>query len=423
MNGEYMIEIVDFFNEVYLSKIKKNPELFIGVELEYPIVNSSGGPTSIQVAKDLFRFLFEELNFEILKTDSDGNPIELLTEDKDVILFEVTYNTLEFAFNKASRIQDVDSRLQYYLTHIQAFLGKYDHELQGKGINPGWKVNDYRSVAIGRYKMLMNYLSLSQQFKNMHSFPQYAGFICGNQVQIDVERETFLRVINAFNKIEAVKAYLFANSEFELLENMAISRDYFWEESMHGLLKENVGVYPFDFESEADYIAYKRQSAMFYVERKGEYYYFLPMKIDEYLAAKKVQVYTVSGESLLISPQAEDLKTHRSYHYQELTRRGTIEFRSVCTQPFDRTFAPTAFHLGLIYNLEQLEEILKKSVFYQEYGNDYKYLRKKFTAKILPQKDKEIIHQFSKDILNCAYAGLKNRGFGEEIYLESILIK
>ena len=156
-----MIEIVDFFNEVYLSKIKNKSELFIGVELEYPIVNSSGEPTSIQVAKDLFRFLFEELNFEILKTDSDGNPIELLTEDKDVILFEVTYNTLEFAFNKASRIQDVDSRLQYYLTHIQAFLGKYGHELQGKGINPGWKVNDYRPVAIGRYKMLMNYLNLS----------------------------------------------------------------------------------------------------------------------------------------------------------------------------------------------------------------------------------------------------------------------
>ncbi|HFI0175232.1 TPA: hypothetical protein ACGOSB_002006 [Streptococcus suis] len=130
-----MIEIVDFFNEVYLSKIKKNPELFIGVELEYPIVNSSGGPTSIQVAKDLFRFLFEELNFKILKTDADGNPIELLTEDKDVILFEVTYNTLEFAFNKASRIQDVDSRLQYYLTHIQAFLGKYGKKIRKLFIN------------------------------------------------------------------------------------------------------------------------------------------------------------------------------------------------------------------------------------------------------------------------------------------------
>lgn len=418
-----MREIVDFFNEVYLSKIKKNPELFIGVELENPIFNSCGGPTSIQVAKDLFRFLFEELNCKILKTDSDGNPIELLTEDKDVILFEVTYNTLEFAFNKARKIQDVDSHLQYYLTHIQAFLGKYGHELQGKGINPGWKVNDYRPVAIGRYKMLMNYLSLSQQFKNMHSFPQYAGFICGNQVQIDVERETFLRVINAFNKIEAVKAYLFANSEFELLENMAISRDYFWEKSMHGLLKENVGAYPFDFESEADYIAFMSESALFHIERDGDYYYFLPMSLKNYLSAEKIEAYTELGNSVFIKPRIEDMQTHRSYHYQELTRRGTVEFRSVCTQPFDRTFAPVAFHLGLIVNLAQLETIISNSLFYSEFGSDYKQLRKKFSSKLLSKREKDIIECFATQILNCAYSGLKSRGFGEETYLDPILLQ
>lgn len=418
-----MIEIVDFFNEVYLSKIKKNPELFIGVELEYPIVNSSGGPTSIQVAKDLFRFLFEELNCKILKTDSDGNPIELLTEDKDVILFEVTYNTLEFAFNKARKIQDVDSHLQYYLTHIQAFLGKYGHELQGKGINPGWKVNDYRPVAIGRYKMLMNYLNLSQQFKNMHSFPQYAGFICGNQVQIDVEKETFLRVINAFNKIEAVKAYLFANSEFELLENMAISRDYFWEESMHGLLKENVGAYPFDFESEADYIAFMSESALFQIERDGDYYYFLPMSLKNYLSDEKIEAYTELGNSVFIKPRIEDMQTHRSYHYQELTRRGTVEFRSVCTQPFDRTFAPVAFHLGFIVNLAQLETIISNSLFYSEFGSDYKQLRKKFSSKILSKREKDKIECFASQILNCSYSGLKSRGFGEETYLDPILLQ
>ncbi|HFU3985127.1 TPA: gamma-glutamylcysteine synthetase [Streptococcus suis] len=418
-----MVEITKFFEEQYFSKIKHSPELFIGVELEYPVVNSNGGMTSIQVAKDLFIFLSKSLNFEIMKLDEEGNPIELMSETGDVILFEVTYNTVEFALAKASRIQDVEKRLEYYLKHIQDYLRHYDHELQGKGINPNWRKNDYRPVATGRYKMLMNYLSLSEHFPSLHQFPQYAGFICGNQVQIDVDRNNFLRVINAFNKIEAVKAYLFANSYFELLEDIAISRDHFWEESMHGLIKENVGIYPYDFDSESDYIDYKRQSVIFYVERKGEYYYFLPMSLDKYLAAKEIIAYTLSGDSLLISPQAEDLKTHRSYHYQELTRRGTVEFRSVCTQPFDRTFAPTAFHLGLISNLEQLEEILENSVFYQEFGKDYKHLRKKFSANRLSKNEKKAIDLFSKEILKCAYYGLKDRGFGEEIYLESILIK
>ena len=33
---------------------------------------------------------------------------------------------------------------------------------------------------------------------------------------------------------------------------------------------------------------------------------------------------------------------HRSYQFQDLTTRGTVEFRSVCTQPFSATFAPAA---------------------------------------------------------------------------------
>ncbi len=37
-----MAEITNFFKEQYISKIKNDPELFIGVELEYPIVNKRG---------------------------------------------------------------------------------------------------------------------------------------------------------------------------------------------------------------------------------------------------------------------------------------------------------------------------------------------------------------------------------------------
>lgn len=130
----------------------------------------------------------------------------------DLILFEVTYNTLEFAFAKAKCIHDVAKRFELYLQEIQGFLALYDHELQGVGINPSWQLNDHRPVATDRYKMLMAYLRLAENHPHMHPYMDYAGFICSNQVQFDVSRENYLRVINAFNKIEAVKAFLFANS-------------------------------------------------------------------------------------------------------------------------------------------------------------------------------------------------------------------
>ncbi|MHC3757617.1 glutamate-cysteine ligase family protein, partial [Streptococcus suis] len=93
------------------------------------------------------------------------------------------------------------------------------HELQGLGINPNWENNDNRPVDTGRYRMLMNYLKLGEGKPNMHPYTGYAGFICGNQVQFDVSRKSFLRVINAFNKIEAAKAFLFANSPFDQIDD------------------------------------------------------------------------------------------------------------------------------------------------------------------------------------------------------------
>lgn len=255
-----MAEITNFFKDYYLSKIQDKPELFIGIELEYPIVNKNGGPTSIKVAKDLLVHLAKNMDFYVRKLDETGNPIELVNDDGDLILFEVTYNTLELAFAKAKCIHDVAKRFEFYLQEIQRFLALYNHELQGVGINPSWQLNDHRPVATDRYKMLMAYLRLAENYPHMHPYVDYAGFICGNQVQFDVSRENYLRVINAFNKIEAVKAFLFANSEFAEREDWTISRDYFWESSMHGLIEDNVGVYPEDFNTETDYLEFQKKN-------------------------------------------------------------------------------------------------------------------------------------------------------------------
>ena len=64
------------------------------------------------------------------------------------------------------------------------------------------------------------------------------------------------------------------------------------------------------------------------------------------------------GMRFLFPLKRRILKPHRSYQYQDLTTRGTVEFRSVCTQPLDRTFASAAFHLGLLVNLDKLEAYL-----------------------------------------------------------------
>ena len=412
-------QAIKLLKEKYLSNMKEDSELFVGVELEFPIVEIHGNKTNIEVTKNLFRTLANLLDFEVEKMDDDQNPIQLVhRSSKDRILFELSYNTIEFAFEKAHSIDEVAERFDAYLKIIQPILQEDHHEIQGHGIHPQWQENDNSPVKIERYKMLMAFLAMNGTGMKTHSYPSYGAFICGNQLQLDVRRDNYIRIINAFNKIEAAKAYLFSNSEFSgEAWNTKITRDIFWEESLHGYYKENVGVYPKDYQSEEEFFDNLASTAIFTATREDKSYYFKPIRVKDYLDQEEITAYTADGNEKIIRPVKEDLKQHRSYQFQDLTARGTVEFRSVCTQPLETTFAPIAFELGLFVQLENLENYLKHCSFLKNEKQDYRKLRKKYSKKILSGKEEEAIQSFSKDLTEIARAGLIKRGYGEETFL------
>ena len=412
-------QAIKLLKEKYLSNMKEDSELFVGVELEFPIVEINGNKTNIEVTKNLFRTLANLSDFEVEKIDDDQNPIQLVhCSSKDRILFELSYNTIEFAFERAHSINEVAKRFEAYLEIIQPILQENNHEIQGHGIHPLWKENDNSPVKIERYKMLMAFLAMNGTGMKTHPYPSYGAFICGNQVQLDVRRDNYLRIINAFNKIEAAKAYLFSNSEFSAeVWDTKIARDIFWEESLHGYYKDNVGIYPKEYQSEEEFFNNLARTAIFTATREGKSYYFKPIRVEDYLDQKEITAYTADGNEKIINPVKEDLKQHRSYQFQDLTARGTVEFRSVCTQPLETTFAPIAFELGLFVELEKLESYLEDSSFFKNEEQDYRKLRKKYSKKILNKKEKEAIQSFSKDLLDIAKAGLMKRGYKEEKFL------
>ena len=412
-------QAIKLLKEKYLSNMKEDSELFVGVELEFPIVEINGNKTNIEVTKNLFRTLANLLDFKVEKMDDDQNPIQLVhRSSKDRILFELSYNTIEFAFEKAHSIDEVAERFEAYLKIIQPILQEDHHEIQGRGIHPQWQENDNSPVKIERYKMLMAFLAMNGTGMITHPYPSYGAFICGNQLQLDVRRDNYIRVINAFNKIEAAKAYLFSNSEFSAEAwDTKITRDIFWEESLHGYYKENVGIYPKDYQSEEEFFNNLASTAIYTASREDKSYYFKPIRVKDYLDQKEITAYTADGNEKIIRPVKEDLKQHRSYQFQDLTARGTVEFRSVCTQPLETTFAPIAFELGLFVQLENLENYLEHCSFLKNEKQDYRKLRKKYSKKILSEKEEETIQSFSKDLIDMARAGLIKRGYGEETFL------
>ena len=419
-----MSRSIDLLKHRYLENIKENPELFIGIELEYPVANLEGIATDVEIIKDLFHYLVSALDFTVEKIDDFGNPIQLVDPtSQDAILFEVSYTTIEFAFGKAETIQEVENRFNNYMDVIQSKLSESNHAIVGCGIHPNWDKNENYPVAYPRYQMLIDYLNLSRNItqSDLHHFPEYGAFICGSQVQLDVSKSNYLRVINVFTQIEAAKAYSFANSEFSGMNwDTKISRDIFWEESMHGIYTQNVGVNTRLFVDEDDFFDYLNHSAIFTAEREGQTYYFYPIQAKDYLARPEIQAFTLNGDEVIIYPQEKDFETHRSYQYQDLTTRGTVEFRSVCTQPLDRTFTSAAFHLGLLVNLDKLEAYLETAAFFKVFGRDYKFLRRQFSKKKLTATEEAAIVEFSKDILLLAEEGLKMRNKQEMTYLQPL---
>ena len=186
---------------------------------------------------------------------------------------------------------------------------------------------------------------------------------------------------------------------------------------MHGVFEENAGVFPKVFENEDDYFSYLSETAIFTATRGEVTYYFEPIRAKDYLNKPAIQAWSIHGKEVSIQPSEDDFQTHRSYQFQDLTTRGTVEFRSVCTQPFSATFVPAALHLGLLVNLEALESILKGTSLFEVFDYDYPRIRCLFSKKEISKDDFKLILPLTEALLTCAEDGLKNRGFGEEVYL------
>lgn len=60
-------EAIKLLQDRYLSNMKEGSELFVGVELEFPIVETNGNKTNIEVTKKLFQTLADFPEYKIEK--------------------------------------------------------------------------------------------------------------------------------------------------------------------------------------------------------------------------------------------------------------------------------------------------------------------------------------------------------------------
>ncbi|MBO6114685.1 MAG: glutamylcysteine synthetase [Lachnospiraceae bacterium] len=425
MNKEELKEAL--YNR-YIVPTTKKKENYIGIEIEMPVVNLTGRATDFDVTRSVTKEFCEEFGFLAQGFDENGyaySSTEPITGDN--LSFDCSYNNLEFSFAKEKSLEPIAERFKQYITALNKKLEKHGHLLTGMGINPGYKVNENVFLPVPRYQMLEGYLRRSKRWEYpmyFHKYPDFGAYACASQVQLDVTKDRLIQTIDAFSLLEPIKSILFANSWMDEEPDVLCMRDMFWENSTHGINPHNIGVFeklPEDIDELMEYIY---RTSIFCTERNGHYLHFHPIPVTEYFSQQEIiGEYYEDGtyHPYRFKPGESDLQFLRTYKFEDLTFRGTIEYRSGCCQPFSDAMTIAAFHVGLSEVLDEVTDLFKNDDVLYHHGYTSGELRKIMNRRILPDFiDKEALKVLCKEVLNLAQMGLSKRGFGEEKYLDSI---
>ena len=412
----------------YIKPTQRKRKPCVGTEFELPVVNLSGEAVDFDIVHAVTDEFVRHFAFDRLSLDEDGFIYAAeSSQTGDILSYDCSYNTLELSFGTKDDIHEVDRLFRQYYTFLQSLLGQYGHTLTGMGVNPHYAVNRSEPIHNGRYRMLLHHLKSYDKYGDaipFHHNPNFGLFSCAAQVQLDVEEAALPEVFNTFTKLEPLKSVLFANSLWGDRHELLCGRDLFWRNSLHGLNRHNVDMYNVSFTSSGDVLSYIKSMSIYCVEKDGKYINFRPTPLEDYFSTGSMEgEYFAEGgyRSIRFTPEMEDLKYLRSFKFEDLTYRGTVEFRSVCTQPVRDLMSVAAFHTGLMENLPALSERLEADTALYHKGYNPTELRQLLNRRAFPSfLKKSEVSSLLTDVLDLSARGLKERNLGEESYLSPL---
>ncbi len=414
----------------YIEPTRRERGEYIGVEIELPIVNLNRLPVDFDLVHRVTDRFLEQFGFEVSGRDSDGHIYAAEHPDTgDILSYDCSYNNLELSFGKCRTIHEVNARFRRYIHFLQDAFGSEQHILTGMGINPFRQYNHNVPIPNERYRMLFHHLASYDRYQHLpmhfHSYPAYGTFSSASQVQLDVAYDDLIPTIRAFSKLEPLKAVLFSNSLLlDEHEELLCARDMFWRNSTHGINPHNVGMFDAIPETQEELEAYLETESIYCAMRDGKYINFAPKNILEYMQADSVtgEYYEDGGyHDITFRPELSDLEYLRTFKFEDLTFRGTIEYRSVCCQPVRDAMTVAAFHEGLSHCIPELDALLEMDHVLYHRGYTAAELRELFVHRKHPAwVDEDALYDLLKQVVDLAAKGLKQRAFGEEVYLDPL---
>ncbi len=414
----------------YIAPTDRPVSTSIGIEIELPVVELSGNPVDERVVietADRFRGHF---SFEPEGIDDNGN-INSMTHrgSGDNLSFDCSYSNLELSLGKSDELNRLHENFARYYSYLQSTLLPQGYTLTGMGINPNYNINHNKPVPNERYRMLYHYLHSYRRYEDtinmrFHDRPDFGTFTSASQVQLDVRRDELIDTLNVFTMLEPYKSVLFANSYLPDYPEYLCARNMLWEHSMQGFNPHNVGMFTKPLESVDELIEYIKSQSVYCTMREGKYIDFKPTAVGEFFALEKVSGEYFDGSGYReteFAPEENDLKYLRTFKFEDLTFRGTIEYRSSCTQPIRDVMTVASFHTGLSGKIGELAELIGNDRTLYSHGYTAAELQDMLSKYEIPAFiDRKGLSAQLIAILDIASEGLKERGKGEERFLGAL---
>ncbi len=372
----------------------------IGVELEFPLINTDGGDIDTEFVASIMDFI-EKKGFNCVLYGVGGEKLFMENDKGDTLSFDNSYNNFEFSMMYGDNLREIKERFDSYYTMVQEFLMQKGHALAGRGTNPNYHNIGVNHTPFSTYNMVQEYL---HNFPKTHEYSDFPAFMSSVQTHLDIPENLIPSAYTLFSRLDFVRGLLFGNSPDFEGRGWRIFRDYLWEKSAFGTCPNITGSIDREFKTVDDIIDFYLEKGMFNRIRDGKYETFTPVPIKDYFTKDDAR--------------EEDIECYLSFCNVELTRRGTLEVRSDCAQKEGRHFMPPAFNLGILNNLEKAKEELDAFMKNCNIEKSNSELR----ALVSECREDEIAPTYLLDelcakMLDIAREGLIKRNKGEEILL------
>lgn len=413
--------------ERYIAPTKTQRTNYIGVEIEMPVVNLSGEAADEKVSIETAAKFSEKFGFSEAGRDTDGNVNSMIDKvTGDDLSFDCSYSNLELSMGRSTDLFQIKRRFETYYRYLSEQFAGEGYTLTGMGVNPNANVNHNKPIPNERYRMLYHYLHSYPRHETevdmrFHDRPDFGTFTSASQVQLDVGYDRLVDVLNVMGLLEPYKSLLFANSYLPDYPQYLCARNMLWEHSMQGYNPHNIGMFDHRLNSIDELVEYIGTQSIYCTMRDGKYIDFTPIPVREYFMRDGVEGEYFDGKgykTICIKPEAGDIEYLRTFKFEDLTFRGTIEYRSSCCQPIRDAMTVAAFHTGLNEKLYELKELIENDRVIYGHGYSPCELQRLLSLRELPDLfDKKLLTRQLMNILDIAQSGLKLRCHGEEILL------